>query len=348
MGPSNQPLILENGHCSVLDQRLLPNEVVYSPINSLQDGFDAIALMKVRGAPLIGFTAIFTMSVWCKDCSDQNLNEAISYLNSPRPTAVNLIYELKIVKEMIQKELDSGKKLSEIANIIYQHGLKRLDESEKRHQTIANFGLEEMKNIFGKRKLNLLTHCNTGRLACGSLGTALGVISNLAQNKKVKQVFVDETRPYLQGSRLTAFELLSENIDHKIVVEGSASFLMKNKLVDAIFVGADRIAANGDTANKIGTANLSIIAKYYNIPFYIVAPLSTFDLDAKTGLDIEIEFRNAEEIKNYKNYVIAPKKSATLNPSFDITEAKNITGIICEKGIIRPRNSRAIEEVFYA
>lgn len=344
MSQGISPLSFHENKIWVLDQRVLPNTVHYDALLTLKDGFDAIKLMKVRGAPLIGFTAIFAMSVWCENSKNQNYNEAISYLNSARPTAVNLSFELQIVKDLIEKNLAQKKSLKEISKIIYDHGMNMLQSSEERHLAMAKFGLQEMTDLYGSRKLNILTHCNTGRLACGSLGTALGVISHLGKMNRIKNVYVDETRPYLQGSRLTAFELYQENLPHQIVVEGAASYLMKNKLVDAIFVGADRIAANGDTANKIGTSNLSILAKYYNIPFYIVAPISTFDLATPDGSLIEIEFRPEKEIKSYGNSTIAPIKSSALNPSFDITEVKNITGIICEKGIIRPTKPANISE----
>ena len=198
---------------------------------------------------------------------------------------------------------------------------------------MANNIIEHLTKTTGDRKLRVLTHCNTGYLACGSIGTALGVIQVLSEKKLIEKVWVDETRPYLQGSRLTAYELNNLGIEHNVVVEGAASYLMKNNLVDAIFVGADRIVANGDTANKVGTSNLSILAKHYNIPFYVVAPSSSFDLSISSGEKIEIEMRPEEEILEYKDLRIAPKTSQALNPSFDISDGQLITGIASELGI---------------
>ena len=201
---------------------------------------------------------------------------------------------------------------------------------------MAKIGLSELIKKVGDRKWRLMTHCNTGFLACGSLGTALGVISYANQMNYVEHVIVDETRPYMQGTRLTAFELNKENIPYNIVVEGAASFLLSNNKVDAIFVGADRIAANGDTANKIGTSTLAIVAKYYNVPFYVVAPISSFDVNISDGSHIEIEMRPMAEVTEFKNIEISPKGARAINPSFDVTEYNLITGIICEKGFIDP------------
>src|SRR5688572_15296694 len=170
-----------------------------------------------------------------------------------------------------------------------------------------------------------MTHCNTGFLACGSLGTALGVISHANSLGKVEHVYADETRPYLQGTRLTAFELSKENIPYSIVVEGAASYLMSHNKVDAIFVGADRIAANGDTANKVGTSTLAIVAKHYNIPFYVVAPVSSFDISIPDGFHIEIEMRAMNEITELRGIKLAPEGAQSVNPSFDVTDHQFIT-----------------------
>lgn len=331
----------------VLDQRLIPTKEVYVEIKNIQDGFDAIADMKVRGAPLIGFTAILSMAVWCRNPESKNLDEAIGFLSESRPTAVNLFFELKKVKKLINDLLaqNPGKAIESIADSVFQFGLDEIEQSTVKHLIMAKIGETTLTNKFGNKKLKILTHCNTGWLACGSMGTALGVISHLASKNKIEKVWVDETRPYLQGSRLTAFELGKEKINHEIVVEGAASLLMKNKLVDAIFVGADRIASNGDTANKIGTANLSILAKYYDIPFYIVAPVSTFDLAIENGEQIKIEYRSPNEIKNLGTTEIAPKASNAFNPSFDVSDAINITGIICERGLISPVSPVTVEEI---
>ena len=204
---------------------------------------------------------------------------------------------------------------------------------------------KELDETLGKKEYRILTHCNTGFLACGSIGTALGVVQHLGEKNRIEMTWVDETRPYLQGSRLTAFELTKLGVPHKVVVEGAASYLMKNGLVDAIFVGADRIVQNGDTANKVGTSNLSIIAKHYNIPFYVVAPSSTFDLESEEGKNIEIELRDEKEILNFKEYRIAPNESSALNPSFDITDGLLITGIISELGMAKGNYKQTLQRI---
>jgi len=219
---------------------------------------------------------------------------------------------------------------------LVKHAQNEMDEAYSKNLKMAEFAEVELEKKYGNKPLNIMTICNTGVLACGVLGTALGVIVNLHRKNKLRHVYASETRPYLQGSRLTSFELIQDGISHEIVVEGAASYLMKNKLVDAIFAGADRIVANGDTANKIGTSSLSIIAKYYGIPFYIVAPTSSFDLRSQTGNDIEIELRDPNEILKYKEYSIAHHKAHALNPSFDVTDHQCITGIISENGVWNP------------
>lgn len=341
------PIKMNRQKIEVLDQKLLPHQELYTEIANLRDGYLAIKEMKVRGAPLIGFTAIYTMGVWCREGSWDELDQVVSYLNSARPTAVNLSYELKRVKSFILEQKSKGKDLKNISLDVFDYASKLMTKANEKHLQMAQYAEQALVKKFGNRKLTIMTHCNAGWLACGTMGTAVGVISYLASQNRIKNVWVDETRPYLQGSRLTAFELYKEKIPHQIVVEGAAHHLMKNKLVDAIFVGADRIAANGDTANKIGTANLSVLAKHFNIPFYIVAPLSTFDLETPSGQEIEIELRDEAEIKSYKSHHIAPLSSKAFNPSFDISDAINITGIVCEQGIASPVTPQRIKDIYY-
>ena len=306
----------------------------------------AIKDMVVRGAPLIGFTGIWGMALFIKHnpkVTFEQFSRAAEYLKSARPTAVNLAYEIDRCVVLARAETH----MSAIYPKLVEHAKNEMQNLYEKNLTMAKFGEAELHNIYGDRPLNVMTICNTGVLACGVLGTALGVIVHLNNQKKIKRVFASETRPYLQGSRLTSFELLKEGIDHRIVVEGAASYLMKNKMIDAIFAGADRIVENGDTANKIGTSSLSIIAKHYGIPFYIVAPISTFDLNLKTGDQIEIELRDQNEILKYKDAFIAHPEAQALNPSFDVTDHSCITGIICENGVISPTNPahlRAIVE----
>lgn len=218
---------------------------------------------------------------------------------------------------------------------------------DKKISAMAQVGLTELKSIYGNKKLNLMTHCNTGSLACGYLGTALGVITYSFHQGHVEHVWVDETRPYMQGTRLTSYELIKENIPHKIVVEGAASELMRKGKVDAIFVGADRIVANGDTANKVGTATLALVAKHYNVPFYVVAPTSSFDMSLVSGDLIEIEERPEEEITHYQGRLVASSSARAFNPSFDVTRGEWIAGIISEKGIVKGSYSLNLKKTFF-
>lgn len=329
------PIKFEDNKLILLDQLRLPREEIYTQFDTLEGVHSAIKNMVVRGAPCIGFTAIYGLAIWLENNKNfdlQAFREACDYLVTARPTAVNLKYEVDRVFEMVSNRIESGVNL---AKLIKEFGDEQLLKSEKNNRAMAQFAEKELDSTLGKSKYRILTHCNTGYLACGSIGTALGVVQNLFEQGKLENTWVDETRPYLQGSRLTAFELGKMGAPHKIVVEGAASYLMKNGLVDAIFTGADRIVANGDTANKVGTSTLSVLASYYNIPFYIVAPRSSCDLDSKSGDEIEIEMRDQNEILVYKEHRIAPVDSGALNPSFDITDGKLITGIITEKGIAK-------------
>lgn len=336
MAVSYRPVYWKDDTLFLLDQRLLPQEEVFVPINTLDECGNAIKDMVVRGAPCIGFAAIFGMALWVKSqttLSKETCRAAADKMISARPTAVNLSYEVNRCYEIMVSLLSDKETLYKK---LIDFGHEQINHSQTKNFRMAEIGLEELKNRLGTGKWNLMTHCNTGFLACGSIGTALGVISHSHSQGHVAHVYADETRPYMQGTRLTAFELYKEGIPYSIVVEGSASYLMSHGKVDAIFVGADRIAANGDTANKIGTSTLAIVAKNYNVPFYVVAPLSSFDTSIKDGSHIEIEMRPMNEITELKGHRMSPEGAQSVNPSFDVTDHKFITGIICEKGMINP------------
>lgn len=338
------PLRYDNEVLKFLDQRRLPMEEEYITARTIEDCYLAISDMIVRGAPLIGFVGIWGMALFLKHnpkATFEQFGRAAEYLKSSRPTAVNLAFEINRCVEMGRLETHMNALLPKLV----EHAKKEMSNLYEKNLSMAKLAEVELQKIYGNRPLNLMTICNTGALACGVLGTALGAIMHLHNQKKVKMVYVSETRPYLQGSRLTSFELIKEGIEHQIVVEGAASYLMKNNLVDAIFAGADRIVENGDTANKIGTSSLSIIAKYYGIPFFIVAPVSSFDLTLKSGEQIEIELRNSSEILKYKEHQIAHLKAKALNPSFDVTDHTCITGIICENGVIVPSSPSNVRMV---
>jgi methylthioribose-1-phosphate isomerase len=336
-----KPIIWEEDKLLLLDQRLLPHEEKFLEINSLSECAAAIKEMVVRGAPCIGFTAIYGIALWVKKqqaVTVTSSRQACDEMISARPTAVNLSYEVNRCHEIIVKALKDNKDKETIYKSLVVFGDDQIRMSQEKNTKMASIGYQQLQEKLGNRKWKLMTHCNTGFLACGSLGTALGVISYAHSRGQVEYVYADETRPYLQGTRLTAFELSKENIPYSIVVEGAASYLMSRGKVDAIFVGADRIAANGDTANKVGTSTLAIVAKHYNVPFYVVAPVSSFDITIADGKSIEIEMREMSEITELRGIKLAPAGALSENPSFDVTDHQLITGIICEKGLIDPAN----------
>jgi methylthioribose-1-phosphate isomerase len=328
------PIEWKNNSLYLLDQRFLPLEEKIVKVDTIEEAYFAIKDMVVRGAPCIGFTGILGLALWIKGSEHftiESFEKAAFYLNSSRPTAVNLGFEINRTVDLVKKYFSEGREA--VFEKVVRFGLEQIELSNKKNNKMADFVIADLTKRYGNKKLTVMTHCNTGYLACGSLGTALGVISKLHSLERIEQVFADETRPYMQGSRLTAYELGKEGIPHKIVVEGAASYIMKHFKVDAIFVGADRIVKNGDTANKVGTSTLSIVAKAFNVPFYVVAPTSSFDLQMNHGNEIEIELRDPSEILDYKNLRIAPPTSTALNPSFDVTDHEFITGIACEKGL---------------
>ncbi len=332
------PLKWDGEKLSLIDQRYLPHQESWVEIHDVQGCFTAIRDMVVRGAPLIGFTALWGMVLFLKHKPDANLEEFIErveFLQQARPTAVNLRYELQrsIIKAECFMQLHGS--LNGLLIELEQFVADEMEALYLHNLTMAKLALDELDDSLKKEKYRLMTICNTGRLACGPLGTALGVIDYANSKGRIEHVYASETRPYLQGARLTAYELKKLKIPFEVCVEGAAAYLLSSGLVDAIFVGADRIACNGDTANKVGTASLAIIANYYNIPFYVVAPTSSFDLSISTGRDIPIEMRGKEEILYCAGELVAPHGTHAINPSFDVTNSDLITGIICEKGIIK-------------
>ncbi len=348
------PFRFSNERMEVIDQKKLPNEELWIKLKTIDDCYHAIRDMVVRGAPLIGLCGIWGVVLWfdvlknTKKCFTgddlKRLSLDVEKLKSARPTAVNLSFEIEQVKSFIATEL---KTLSyeDIHNKLIYYFYEKYINLEKSNLLMAQIGFSELTKKYGKKKLNLMTICNTGALACGPPGTALGVIDHVFKIGNLNKVYVPETRPYLQGSRLTSYELIKGGIDHEVIVEGALSYVLENCNIDAIFVGADRIASNGDTANKIGTSTLSILAKFYKVPFYVVAPLSSFDFNLKNGDNIDIEIRDENEILKYQTIQVGPVGAKALNPSFDITRADNITGIICEKEIISPVNFNNMERL---
>lgn len=302
----------------LLDQRELPEREVWLRLDSYKDVAKAIKDMAVRGAPAIGCVAAYGFLLGVKAGEDPSL--VYETLKSTRPTAYNLFWAL----DRMKRALAEGKDIEAEA--------KAIEEEDYR----ANKRMGEVGQQLIPKGARILTHCNTGALATAGWGTALGVIRSAYYANKDIFVWVDETRPYLQGSRLTAWELSKEGIPHKIITDSTAGFLMKRGLVDCVLVGADRITRDYYVANKIGTYALSVLAKAHGIPFYVVAPKSTFDMNISGEESIRIEERGEEEVKFLKGVPIAPKDSPALHLAFDITPPENITAIITEEGIIKP------------
>ncbi len=316
----------ENGALYILDQTLLPNEEKYIKMNNLKDCYDAIKLLQVRGAPLIGIFAAYSLALF----HGNNIEKSKDYLDSARPTAVNLSW----ATQRILKAHKEGKNLIDEAAAIRE-------EDRKMCRKISEYGLSLLKDGNG-----ILTHCNAGELATSKYGTGLGPIILGHEMGYNFRVFSDETRPLLQGARLTSYELEKHGIDVTLICDSAASLVMKKGLIDAVLVGCDRIAANGDTANKIGTNSVAVLAKYYGIPFYVLGPYSTVDFSAETGSDIIIEERDSQEIKTlYFEKPVALSETKCFNPAFDVTDSSLITAIITDKGIAYPPYKKSLKEL---
>ncbi len=336
-----------DGFLELIDQRRLPAEFVKLQCRDTEQLFEAIKTLAVRGAPAIGVSAAYGLVLAMQklnpaDGLEQGLKvlaKASQYLASARPTAVNLLWALERVRRSAE-EFVAGQpeapvqELREVvlaeANAIYREDVdmcRRIGQNGER---------------FIKEGAGILTHCNAGALATAGEGTALSVMFEAHKNGKKFRVYADETRPLLQGARLTAWELKQAGIDVTVICDNMAAYLMKQGKVDAVITGADRIAANGDTANKIGTYSLSILAREHGIPFYIAAPSSTFDLSIKSGAEIPIEQRPADEVAFFGDRKTVPEGVDIYNPAFDVTEAQDIAAIITERGVIEKPNAEAI------
>lgn len=323
-----------NNKAVFIDQTLLPNEYKEVFTDDYQEIFDAIKLLKVRGAPAIGvFTAISLAVLINKSKAttyDKLLAELKEYCENLilcRPTAINLKWAAEeMLKTAENSDADNFKKN------LTDKALKMIEEDIAICRKIGEYGAEILKNCN-----SILTHCNAGRLATVKYGTALSPVYIAKEQGHNIKVYADETRPLLQGARLTASELCEAGVDTTVICDNMASFVMKNGLVDAVLVGCDRVALNGDTANKIGTSGVAILAKHYNIPFYVCMPFSTFDEKIRTGDDIVIEMRDGNEIGDmWYEKTMLPKNAKTLNPAFDVTDHSLITAFITEKGVITP------------
>ena len=319
----------------IIDQSKLPRKLIYLNLSKTRQLWWAIKKLKVRGAPAIGIAAAFGVVLGMRNSRaktfaqfKRDLKRVIQYLKQARPTAVNLFWALERMERVVQEHWQQN--ISSLKKFLLKEALQIIREDKDTCRKMARLGSKLIKT--GD---SVLTHCNAGSLATADYGTALGVIYEAKNEGKRIRVYADETRPVLQGARLTAWELMQHRIDVTLICDNMAADLMKKDKIDKIFVGADRIAASGDAANKIGTYNLAVLAKFHGIPFYVVAPASSFDLRLKSGKDIPIEQRDPQEVREVLGKQIAPQKVKVYNPAFDVTPNRLISAIVTERGIFR-------------
>ena len=337
----------ENNAVVIIDQTKLPGKIEIISLHTAQEIWNAIYLLQVRGAPAIGVAAAYGIYVLAKRMDTEDYDTFYrefvrqkEYLDSSRPTAVNLSWALNRMQRVV--ETHSGETVAQIKEALHRESVAIQEEDIWVCRMIGEHGLTLVKPGDG-----ILTHCNAGQLATSKYGTATAPIYLGEERGYHFHVFADETRPLLQGARLTAFELQSSGVDVTLICDNMSATVMKNGWVQACFVGCDRIAANGDAANKIGTSGVAILAKHYGIPFYVLGPSSTIDLDCATGDDIQIELRSPEEIKSkFYEKPMAPEGVKCYNPAFDVTDHTLIAGIVTEKGICRPPYTESLANMF--
>jgi methylthioribose-1-phosphate isomerase len=336
----------KNGAVKIIDQTRLPAEFRYLYLKDIRSLWQAIKDLKVRGAPAIGAAAALGVYLGIRDIKTGNfdvfrkeLDRVIAYIGSSRPTARNLFWGLERMRRTALEHRETP--VERIKKVLFKEAQEIIEEDRRVCRMIGFWGAKLIQD-----KDAVLTVCNAGILATLDYGTALGVIYKAKEQGKKIKVFACETRPLLQGARLTMWELERNKIDATLICDNMAATVMKSGRIDRVIVGADRIAANGDTANKIGTYSLAVLSQYHRIPFYVAAPFSTFDVTLKTGRDIPIEERSPEEIKElYFKRPIASRSAKVFNPAFDVTDHTLITAIITEKGIIRPPYAANIRKV---
>jgi methylthioribose-1-phosphate isomerase len=331
-----------DGHLRLIDQTRLPVDFIEIDCRNVEDVWEAVKTLRVRGAPAIGIAAAYGVCIGLQNVAgaDQTaffnrLREVVDYLATSRPTAVNLFWALKRMTDKAQQI--RARPTTEIAADLLDEARAIHDEDRRMCRAIGRYGAELLRDGQG-----VLTHCNAGGLATSEYGTALAVFFAAVESGKTLHVYVDETRPLLQGARLTAWELRERGIDATLICDSMAAQVMREGRVQAVVTGADRIAANGDSANKIGTYSVAVLAKAHNIPFYIAAPTSTFDLKIASGAEIPIEQRDPREITHGFGRQTAPDGIKVYNPAFDVTPANLITAIICDRGVIRPVTKQKI------
>lgn len=331
----------------MIDQTILPKEFKLVDITTCEGMYDAIKTMIVRGAPAIGIAGAHGVALAALEAEKMNLQrndfdkyvkEKGEYLKSSRPTAVNLMWAVDKQIEFLE---DKNLSVSDLTQKLIKNAVIMENEDIEINKKMGDYGAEVVP-----KGGTVLTHCNAGALATVGYGTALGVIRSAYAKDPTIKVFADETRPRQQGARLTTWELTEDGIDTTLITDGMCSYFMSKKMIDVVITGADRIAANGDTANKIGTYTVAISAKYHNVPFYIAAPLSTIDTSIASGKEIPIEERNHEEVTHINGDWICAEKVNIINPGFDVTPNELIAGIITEKGILRPPFNESIKKAF--
>lgn len=345
------------GSLSLLDQLRLPHEMKYFQVKNAAEGAQAILSMQVRGAPAIAVTAALSLAVEIPALSANTaslngfiaaIDERLAVLAASRPTAVNLfqaIAQLKNILAAAKNEMpDNSESVRNLADRIIDYAEGMLEKDLADNRAIGTHGADLFKSA-QQNSLRVLTHCNTGSLATVGYGTALGVIRTLRERGQLAHAFATETRPYNQGARLTAFELVFEEIPSTLITDSMVSFLMAREKIDGVVVGADRVVANGDTANKVGTYQIAIAARHHGVPFYVAAPLTSVDTTLKTGQEIKIEERPAHEMTHIFGQQIAANGIGVWNPSFDVTPASLISGIITERGVIYPNPSTGLFDV---
>ena len=334
-------------YSKMVDQTVVPYEYKFVNITTGEDMFHAIRNMIVRGAPAIGIAGAHGVILFAqegaKEISSREefvnwLLEKAEYMKTSRPTAVNLMWAVEKQEEVIK---NSKSDIQGIIEELKVNAIKLENEDIEINKKIGDYGAEVVP-----KGATILTHCNAGALATVGYGTALGVVRSAYAKDNTIQVFADETRPRQQGARITTFELAMDGIPVTLITDGMCSYFMSKGMIDMVVVGADRIAANGDTANKIGTYTVAIAAKYHNVPFYIAAPLSTIDTSIKSGVEIPIEERSHEEVTHINGKRICAEGINVINPGFDVTPHELIAGIITEKGILRPDYNKSIAEAF--
>jgi methylthioribose-1-phosphate isomerase len=324
------------GRARMIDQTKLPGELVYLETADFQELWRAIRTLQVRGAPAIGVAAAMGIVIAVQNLEAKSgeeivreVNQAADYLAKSRPTAINLFWALERMKKVAAAATNHAP--GDLKRILAEEAVKIREEDAAMCRSIGQYGATLLKDGF-----TILTHCNAGGLATAEYGTALAPVYVAREQGKTVRVFADETRPLLQGSRLTAWELMQAGIDVTLICDNTAAHVMREGKIDAVMVGADRIAANGDTANKVGTYGVAVSARAHHIPFYVLAPSSSWDLAIRSGKDIPIEHRDRLEVVKGFGALTAPEHVKVYSPAFDVTPADLITAIVCEKGIAKP------------